>query len=128
MEELIRNSISQYNDFIAEAHLYEEWLMQTDDPELKNQLSLLELKIAAINAWLNLLSADEKFVIQKHLIDKIEWPRVAFEFRERWKDEFTRTERSLQVYQANALAKIVSFATKHKEITLRLFPIRSSMD
>ena len=40
MEELIRNSISQYNDFIAEAHLYEKWLMQTDDPELKNQLSL----------------------------------------------------------------------------------------
>ena len=38
MEELIRNSISQYNDFIAEAHLYEKWLMQTDDPELKNQL------------------------------------------------------------------------------------------
>lgn len=121
MEQLIRSVISKYNDYLAEAELYEKWLAQVDDPDTKNHLTLLELKIAAIYAWMNLLNADEKFVLQKHLIEEIEWPRVAFEYRERWKCEFTRTERSLQVYQASALAKIAAFAEKHREITLRLF-------
>ena len=121
MEELVRNAICQYNDYVAEAKLLGKWLEQADDPTAKTTCTILELKIAIINAWLNLLNADEKFVVRKHLIEEMEWPRVAFEYRERWKNEFARTERSLQVYQVNALAKIVAFADKHREITLRLF-------
>ncbi len=121
MEQLIRSVIGKYNDYLAEAQLYEKWLPQVDDTGKKNHLTLLELKIAAINAWMNLLNADEKFVVQKHLVEEMEWPRVAFEYKERWKCEFTRTERSLQVYQASALAKIIAFAEKHREITVRLF-------
>lgn len=121
METLVRNVICRYNDFVAEAQLYEKWLQQVDDPELKKSLALLNVKIATVNAWLNLLNHDERFVVRKHLIEEIEWPRVAFEYRERWKNEFIRTERSLQIYQANALAKIAAFAQKHNEITLHLF-------
>lgn len=121
METLVRNVICHYNDFVAEAQLYEKWLLQAEDPVLKKQLTLLEVKIATVNAWLNLLNHDERFVIQKHLIEEIEWPRVAFEYRERWKNEFIRTERSLQIYQANAIAKIAAFANRHREIILSLF-------
>lgn len=121
MEQLVRSVICKFNDYQAEAQLYEKWLTQADDPDTKNFLVLLELKIAVINAWMNLLSTDEKFVLQKHLIEEMEWPRVAFEYRERWKHEFARTERSLQVYQASALAKISEFAKKHHEITMKLF-------
>lgn len=121
METLVRNVICRYNDFVAEAQLYEKWLLQAEDPVLKKSLTLLEIKIATVNAWLNLLNHDERFVIQKHLIEEIEWPRVAFEYRERWKNEFIRTERSLQIYQANAIAKIAAFADRHREIMLRLF-------
>lgn len=121
METLVRNVICRYNDFVAEAQLYEKWLLQAEDPVLKKKLTLLEVKIATVTAWLNLLNHDERFVIQKHLIEEIEWPRVAFEYRERWKNEFIRTERSLQIYQANAIAKIALFADRHREITLQLF-------
>lgn len=121
METLVRNVICHYNDFVAEAQLYEKWLLQAEDPLLKKNLTLLEIKIATVNAWLNLLNHDERFVVQKHLIEEIEWPRVAFEYRERWKNEFIRTERSLQIYQANAIAKIAVFADRHRKITLRLF-------
>lgn len=121
MEKLVRSVICKYNDYTAEARLYEKLLARGDDPNTKSHLSLPEVRIEAINAWMDLLSADEKFVIKKHLIEEMEWPRVAFMFRERWKGEFTRTERSLQVYQASALAKITAFAEKHREITLRLF-------
>ncbi len=131
MEQLVRSVICKYNDYQAEVQLYEKWLAHAEDMAMKSCLALLELKIATINAWLNLLSADEKFVVQKHLIEEMDWPRVAFEYRERWKCEFTRTERSLQIYQASALAKIVAFAEKHNEISLRLFadvPIMISQD
>ena len=74
--------------------------MQADDSEAKTYLTLPGLRLAAIDAWLNLLNAYERFVVQKHLIEEMERPSVAFEYREQWKNEFTRTERSLQVYQA----------------------------
>ena len=121
MEEFIRSVISKYNDFKAEAILYEKWLSKEDDPDTRNHLTYVQLKVAVIEAWLNLLNADEKFVVQKHLIEEMEWPRVAFEYREQWKNEFTRTERSLQVYQANALSKIAALADKNREIMFQLF-------
>lgn len=123
MENLVRTAIRHYNDFMAEAQLYETWVVQDNKPDLKQKLIVLKMQIATINAWLQLLNHDERFVVQKHLIDEIEWPRVAFEYRERWKNEFFRTERSLQIYQANAIAKISAFADKHREITLHLFSI-----
>lgn len=121
MEQLVRSVICKYKDYQAEASLYEKWLAQIDDPDTRNRFVLLELKIAAVHSWMDLLNIDEKFVIQKHLIEEMEWPRVVFEYRERWKCEFARTERSLQIYQANALAKIAEFAEKNSEITLKLF-------
>lgn len=50
------------------------------------------------------------------LIDELEWPRVAFSFTEKWKGEFTRTERTLVAYQASGLAKIVAFAERHQDM------------
>lgn len=121
MDTLVRNAICQYRHYQSELQLLEKCLDQTDDPASKASISLLSMKVGVIEAWLNLLNTDERFVVQKHLIEQIEWPRVAFEYRERWQKEFTRTERSLQVYQAEALSKIALFADKHKDITLRLF-------
>lgn len=121
MEDLVKNVILRYSKYVAEAELLEKWLSYVDDPSMTKGLSLLELKISAIKAWFDLLNADERFVIEKHLIEQMNWPRVAFEYRERWNQEFTRTERSLQIYQAEALAKIANFANNHREITLQLF-------
>lgn len=122
MEQFVRTVIGQYNGYVSEARLYEKWLTQVDDSEAKIYLTLLELRISAIDAWLNLLTSDERFVIQKHLIEELEWPRVSFAYTERWNHEFVRSERSLLAYQTSALAKMVAFAQRHKEILLRLFP------
>lgn len=129
MISLVRNVIYHYNDLLAENQLYQNWFSKFRSEELKDKATTLQIKLAIVNAWFDLLSYDERFVIQKHLIDKIEWPRIAFEYRERWKNEFFRTERSLQIYQANALSKIALFAEKHKDITLYFFSeyVNSSM-
>lgn len=121
MEQLIRAVICKYAEYMAEAKLYKKWLSQGEDPETKSHLALLEVKIAVIDAWMLLLSADEKFVVDKHLIEQLEWPRVVFEYRERWKREFERTERTLQIYQASALAKIADFTKRHRDMTIKIF-------
>lgn len=121
MERFVRTVISKYNGYVSDARLYEKWLTQADDADAKTYLALLELRISAIDAWLNLLTADERFVIQKHLIEELEWSRVSFAYTERWNHEFVRTERSLLSYQTNALGKMSAFAQRHKEILLRLF-------
>ena len=56
MEEFIRSVISKYNDFKAEAILYEKWLSKVDDPDTRNHLTYVQLKVAVIEAWLNLLN------------------------------------------------------------------------
>ena len=61
-------------------------------------------KVTMIQSWFNLLNTDERFVIEKHLLEELEWPRVAFTFTEKWKGEFSRTERTLIGYQASGLA------------------------
>ena len=42
MEEFIRSVISKYNDFKAEAILYEKWLSKVDDPDTRNHLTYVE--------------------------------------------------------------------------------------
>lgn len=121
MEELVRAVLSHYSEYSAEAELYERWLSNRDNPEIREALAVLQMKLSAIQSWFSLLNADERFVIEKHLIEELEWPRVAFEFSERWKNMFIRSERSLGKFQASALKKIALFCDMHNEITLSLF-------
>lgn len=121
VEELIRKVLNHYMGYVSEAELYERWLSSRENPEIRDALTLLQMKITTVQSWFNLLNADERFVVQKHLIEELEWPRVAFTFTEKWKGEFNRTERTLVHYQASALRKISGFCETHRKITLSLF-------
>jgi len=121
VETLVRNAICQYKTYVAEAEILKKCLEFSEEPETQAKLGTAEAKVTVVDAWMKILSADEKFVIQKHLIEQIEWARVAFEYQQRWQREFARTERSLQIYQADGLRKIAKFANKYREMTLRLF-------
>lgn len=64
-----------------------------------------------------LLTEDERFVIQRHLIDGIDIPRIVIEYKERWGNEYEKTERTIKSYQRKALKKIARFEeTKQKLI------------
>ena len=121
MEQFVRTVLSQYTGYVSEAQLYERWLSARENMEMRQALTLVEMKVTTVQSWFNLLNTDERFVIQKHLIEELEWPRVAFEFIERWKGEFSRTERTLVQYQASAIRKIVAFTTQHKDLLIPLF-------
>lgn len=80
MEVLIRNVLKQYNTFVSETAMYEKWLAYRENADMRDALTLLQMKITTIQSWFKLLNADEAFVVHKHLIDELEWPRVVFAF------------------------------------------------
>lgn len=121
MEEMIRMAFSKYGTYVSEQRMYERWLDMRENPEVREALTVVNMKVTMIESWLNLLNADERFVVQKHLIDEIEWPRISFLFTEQWKGEFTRTERTLVAYQANALKKIIEYCEVHQRMVLMIF-------
>ena len=128
MEELVRNILSNYLRYVSEKEMYERWLQMRENKEVREALTLVDLKVAMIQSWFNLLNSDERFVIEKHLIEELEWPRVAFSFTEKWKGEFSRTERTLISYQASGLQKIVSFVMQHYTMVLSVFPEMCDVD
>lgn len=83
---------------------------------LKSRLIEIEGCLSDINSWLTLLSEDERYVIQRHLIDGIDIPRIAIEYRERWGDEYAKTERTIKSYQKKALQKIERFEQAKKDL------------
>ena len=59
-----------------------------------------------IDIWLSALTDDEAFVVKKHLIEGIDWGRIAHVYKERWGAENEKSERTLKMYQRRAIAKI----------------------
>lgn len=55
------------------------------------------------------LTEDEAYVIERHLIDGVDIPRVAAEYQKRWGEEYAKTERTLKSYQRRAIEKIAKF-------------------
>lgn len=81
----------------------------------KAQLLLLRERNVIVEGWMSILSEDEAYVVQRHLIDGITWPRVEVEYSEKWK-EFGKCQRTLMRYQDNALKKIQRFMNEQEDL------------
>lgn len=84
--------------------------------EKQRRLEQLDRRIKILDSWLMLLTEDEAFVVKRHLIDGIDWPRVTQEFERLWGREFAKAERTLRSYQQNAMRKIVNFIADHTDM------------
>ena len=88
MEELVRNILSNYLRYVSEKEMYERWLQMRENKEVREALTLVDLKVAMIQSWFNLLNSDERFVIEKHLIEELEWPRLPLHSRKNGRASF----------------------------------------
>ncbi len=68
----------------------------------------LEQQLRLIDSLYVLLSEDEKFIIQRHMIDGLDWPRVIKEYVDKWGIENEKSTRSFQIYQTKGLRKIAN--------------------
>lgn len=65
---------------------------------------------------MKLLSEDEAFVTQRHMIDGIDIPRIVVEYEARWGREFAKSERTIKTYQQRAINRIAEFEKRKMEI------------
>lgn len=91
-------------------------LQNGETSERSIRINQLNRWIAIIDGWMMLLTEDEAFVVKRHLIDGIDWPRVTLEYERLWGQSFAKAERTLRSYQQNALAKIVQFIADHTDM------------
>lgn len=57
-------------------------------------------------SWLDFLSREERFIVERHLMRGLNWGMVSLAFEAKWGPEQLRHERTLKRYQAEALQKI----------------------
>lgn len=76
------------------------------DKEQLRRMQALEEWLFCMNCLLMQLSEDERYVIQRHVIDGIDWSRISAEYASRWGEINKRSQRTLLRYQSDGLKKI----------------------
>lgn len=112
MLEMIRETLKSKRNYDAKSkylhdRAYDRRCKLTN--KQKERMEFLDEQLACIQTWLTLLTEDEAYVIERHLIDGIDIPRIAAEYQKRWGDEYAKTDRTIKVYQRKALNKIAKF-------------------
>ena len=119
MQETIRRILLSHKDMRVECQVLQEYFDRTPMPannEKHRRLKELERTLSLVDKWLLLLSEDEHFVVQRHLLDEIDWFRIAIEYRCKWGEGYGKAERTLKRYQKSALSKIERFMVGQKDI------------
>lgn len=79
----------------------------------RDEGATLKRKIDIIEAWFYLMSREERFVVRKHVVDRLSWPYVLAEYGTHWGKGLCRDERSLKRYQARAFRRIAETVREH---------------
>ena len=117
MEDKIKDLIKQRRPMEAEAKILRSCYdcnARIVDSVQAARMSSLDKQIALIDGWLLLLNEDEAYVVKRHLIDGIDWPRIAMEYKGIWGEDYAKSERTLKTYQKRAMEKILRFARGQK--------------
>lgn len=112
MEDRIKTILKMKRDLEAESlflHKRREDGRFKLNSEIEGRMNTVDEQLSAIESWMMLLGEDERYVIQRHLIDGVDFPRIAIEYKERWGEEFAKTDRTIKSYQRKAIQKIAKF-------------------
>lgn len=117
--EQVKYILSTYRELQA-THAMHMALHQNDQQEATQQR---RQKIDIMESWLQILSAEERFVITQRLMNLLPWPMISVEYEMRWGRSDGKSERTLKRQQAKALSKIASFIKQsgYEPLLTRLF-------
>ena len=112
--DMVKEIISQYRTLQGE---YDMRTALYSDQTLDGEALILNRKLAVIEAWLRLLNEEERFVVQKHLVDQLPWPLLMVEYERQWGPSQARHNRTLKRFQSRALEKIAMKIEKWKMVS-----------
>ena len=120
MLKLIATTCRESRRYQAELlRLADEESTSTLSPVCLQRKSELEQILTKIKSWKELLSNDERFVVEHHLVEGLDISRVMLLYEERWGIENGKTERTFKKYQSNALKKIEAFELYLATLTMK---------
>lgn len=112
--EIIKNILRSKRDLEAKSRVLHSHLddARYSSSKLEEDIHRVDEQLFRIETWLMLLSEDEAHVITRHLIDGVDLPRVTLEYKDRWGEDYSKTDRTIKSYQRKALQKIARFESK----------------
>ena len=121
--EEVYQHLKDHRQIKATTMIVQEMLQHAiEGSENAQDLSLLKTfennkkKYAIVLGWLEMLSTEQRFIIQTHLIDGLDWARTIVEHEKKWGIQNGRSERTLKRIQAKAIRQIVASQNKIEEI------------
>lgn len=82
-------------------------LSQVQKDECLEHLSRV---LTMLEAWMRLLTADERYVIKRHLVDEIDWSRIVYEYNTKLLRPESKSRSSLRRMQSRAITKMAQYA------------------
>ena len=117
-EDDIRKFFSRRGEIELKLGVYRAQFHNREDSmpiNMRERIDQLERDLMTIDSLFHALSANEKFVIQAHVIEQLDWPQVLGEFVTRWGTDSEKTIRSLQVYQTKGLKKVANILNRYPD-------------
>lgn len=110
----IKDLLRRKRDLDAESRVLHSQLMDArfSKSKLSDAIQQVDDQLFRIETWLMLLNEDEAYVIKRHLIDGVDLSRVTQEYKERWGEDYSKTDRTIKTYQRKGLQKIAQFEAK----------------
>ena len=125
--DMVKRIISQYRALQGEVDMRTALFPGS---ELDEEALILNRKLAVIDAWIGLLSDEERLVIKRHLVDQLSLPLLVIEYEKQWGPSQARHIRTLKRIQKKALEKMAAGIEKWKmasEIE-KLFQANTNME
>lgn len=114
----IRELFTHQRELEAEIHFYNARCLRNDkgSEKLQKHIDKVQCILEGLKGFYLIISEDEALVIRRHLVDKIDWPRIAVEYEQRWGENYAKSERTMIYYQKTALQKIVNFMKTYYDL------------
>lgn len=102
---------------ILEGALRQQDISLTAQTIITQACSQFSLYRSHVESWLKLLPREERFLIQTHLIDGLDWAKTIAEYEKEWGVINGRSERTLKRIQAKAIKRIVECMNEIEALT-----------
>ena len=114
--DMILDELREYRQVCAHKKIIETTIQQLHEQQPDSStpyamavlLRECEARAQRISGWLDLLPSEERFIVQVHLIDGLDWARTIVEHARKWGTENGRSERTLKRIQAKAIQRILN--------------------
>lgn len=117
--EIFRNYRQTYAKIeILKGTLRQQEISLTAQTIITQTCSQLSLYHSQVESWLKLLPREERFLIQTHLIDGLDWAKTITEYEKEWGVINGRSERTLKRIQAKAIKRIVECMNEIEALTV----------